>query len=88
MRAILEKTIGGAAAAEFLVLAGDIVPRKKPAPDIYLLALDRLHAASEDCVVVEDSRNGLLAAVAARLTTVVTVNGYAPARRISSRQRW
>ncbi len=76
VRAILEKAVGGAAAAEFLVLAGDAVPAKKPAPDIYLLALDRLGAAPGECIVVEDSRNGLLAAVGAGLTTVVTVNGY------------
>ncbi len=53
-----------------------MVPAKKPAPDIYLLALERLGVAPTECVVVEDSRNGLLAATAASLATVVTVNGY------------
>jgi len=76
VRAILENTVGMDRAADILVLAGDVVPAKKPAPDIYLLALERLKAAPAECVVVEDSRNGLLAAVAAGLTTVVTVNGY------------
>lgn len=76
VRAILEKVVGADAAADFLVLAGDVVPAKKPAPDVYLLALERLKAAPAECVVVEDSRNGLLAAVAAGLTTVVTVNDY------------
>jgi HAD superfamily hydrolase (TIGR01509 family) len=76
VRAILENAVGPDAAGEFLVLAGDIVTAKKPAPDIYMLALDRLGVAAGDCVVIEDSRNGLLAAVAAGLTTVVTVNGY------------
>jgi HAD superfamily hydrolase (TIGR01509 family) len=76
VRAILEHTAGAEAAARFLVLAGDVVPAKKPAPDIYLLALERLKAAPAECVVVEDSRNGLLAAVAAGLTTIVTVNDY------------
>ncbi len=76
VRAILENAVGTAAAAAFLVLAGDIVAAKKPAPDIYLLALARLGIEPTEAVVIEDSRNGLLAAHAAGLATVVTVNGY------------
>ena len=76
VRAILENAVGADAAASFLVLAGDVVPAKKPAPDIHLLALARLGVPATECIVVEDSRNGLLAAVAAGLATVVTVNGY------------
>ncbi len=76
VRAILEHAVGPEAAADVLVLAGDVVPAKKPAPDIYLLALERLGLEPGEAIVVEDSRNGLLAAVAAGLTTVVTVNGY------------
>jgi HAD superfamily hydrolase (TIGR01509 family) len=76
VRAILENAVGPEVAAGFLVLAGDVVPAKKPAPDIYLLALERLGIGAGEAIVVEDSRNGLLAAVAAGLATVVTVNGY------------
>ena len=76
VRAILEHAVGAETADRFLVLAGDVVPAKKPAPDIYLLALERLGVATTECVVIEDSRNGLLAATRAGLTTVVTVNGY------------
>lgn len=76
VRAILETAVGAEAAAGFLVLAGDVVARKKPAPDIYELALERLGVDPAECVVIEDSRIGLLAAVGAGLTTVVTVNGY------------
>lgn len=76
VRAILEHAVGPETAAGFLVLAGDIVPAKKPAPDIYRLALGRLGIEPGAAVVVEDSRNGLLAAHAAGLATVVTVNGY------------
>ena len=75
-RAILENAVGADRAADFHVLAGDVVSRKKPAPDIYLLALEQLDASPGECVVIEDSRNGLLAAVAAGLTTVVTVTDY------------
>lgn len=77
VRAILEQAIGPERAARFdLVLAGDVVPKKKPAPDIYLLALERLGVPAEQTLVVEDSRNGLLAAHGAGLRCVMTVNGY------------
>jgi HAD superfamily hydrolase (TIGR01509 family) len=76
VRAILENAVGADVAADFLVLAGDVVAAKKPAPDIYLLALERLGIEPGEGIVVEDSRNGLLAATAAGLATVVTVNGY------------
>ena len=77
VRAVLEVAAGRENAARFAaVLAGDIVPRKKPAPDIYALALSRLGAAVADSVVIEDSKNGLDAARALGLATVITVNGY------------
>ncbi len=76
VRAVLEHVVGSDRAASFTVLAGDVVPRKKPAPDIYLLTLERLGIDASDAVVVEDSRNGLEAADAAGLACLVTVNGY------------
>ena len=63
------------AAFEF-VHAGDVVAKKKPAPDIYLLALETLALAPLDCMVVEDSRHGLLAARGAGLPTLVTTSTY------------
>jgi HAD superfamily hydrolase (TIGR01509 family) len=76
VRAVLEHAVGVDAAADFLVLAGDVVPYKKPAPDIYLLARERLDLPPGQLLVVEDSRNGLDAATAAGLSCLVTVNGY------------
>ncbi len=77
VRAILEYAVGKERAERFdLLLAGDVVPRKKPAPDIYLLALERLGVPPAEVLVVEDSRNGLLAAAAAGLRCLMTVNGY------------
>lgn len=55
-----------------VVVAGDMVANKKPAPDAYLLALARLELTAGQCVAFEDSRNGLNAANAAGLPTVVT----------------
>ncbi|HEY4389350.1 MAG TPA: HAD-IA family hydrolase [Ktedonobacteraceae bacterium] len=76
VRAILEYAVGQEAASHFLILAGDIVPKKKPAPDIYQLALERLENSPQETIVVEDSRNGLLAAVGAGLRCVVTLSSY------------
>jgi beta-phosphoglucomutase-like phosphatase (HAD superfamily) len=57
-------------------LAGDVVPKKKPDPAIYLLALEKLGASPSEVLVVEDSRNGLLAATGAGLRCLMTINGY------------
>ena len=77
VRAILEYAVGRERAERFdLVLAGDVVAHKKPAPDIYLLALERLGVDPAQVLVIEDSRNGLEAAHAAGLRCLVTVNGY------------
>jgi HAD superfamily hydrolase (TIGR01509 family) len=76
VRAVLEHVVGADAAAFFAVFAGDVVAAKKPDPAIYLLALERMGVDADDAIVVEDSRNGLLAAVGAGLRCVVTVSGY------------
>ena len=76
VRGVLEYVVGHDLAAAFLVLAGDIVAKKKPAPDIYLLALEKLGIPAEHSLVIEDSRNGLLAARAAGIRCVVTLSSY------------
>lgn len=55
---------------------GDIVPNKKPAPDIYCWVLDKLKLPPEDCIALEDSNNGLRSALAAGIKTYVTTNPY------------
>jgi HAD superfamily hydrolase (TIGR01509 family) len=79
VRATLLSAVGADLAAEVSVFAGDIVPRKKPAPDIYLLALTHLGVPAVQTVVIEDSRNGLLAATEASLACVITVNDFTAA---------
>jgi HAD superfamily hydrolase (TIGR01509 family) len=76
VRAVLEHVVGAELSKHFAVFAGDVVPHKKPAPDIYQLAVERLGADRRTTLVVEDSRNGLLAAIGAGLACLVTVNGY------------
>ncbi|MEV6301128.1 HAD-IA family hydrolase [Actinoplanes sp. NPDC051861] len=76
VRAVLANAVGGATAERVPVFAGDIVPAKKPDPAIYRLTVDRLGLDPAETLVVEDSRNGLLAATRAGLGCLVTVNGY------------
>jgi HAD superfamily hydrolase (TIGR01509 family) len=76
VRAVLEHVVGNASAARFAVFAGDVVASKKPDPAIYNLALERLGIGPEEAIVIEDSRNGLLAAAGAGVCCVVTVSGY------------
>ena len=73
--ALLNVTLGGSDAFE-VICAGDSVPQKKPAPDVYELALERLALTPTSCVAIEDSRNGLLSAVAAGIPTVITPGIY------------
>jgi len=75
--ALLETALDPEAPQWFdVIAAGDIVPRKKPAPDIYRYVLDKMALPAEACLVVEDTAHGLTAATAAGLPTVVTVNDY------------
>jgi HAD superfamily hydrolase (TIGR01509 family) len=55
---------------------GDIVPHKKPAPDIYDWVLRELKLSAADCIALEDSNNGLRSALAAGIKTYVTINPY------------
>ncbi len=75
--ALLQHTLGADALEWFEVIgAGDIVERKKPAPDIYLYVLERLGLDASACIAFEDSAGGLRAALDADLTTIVTVNEF------------
>ena len=58
------------------IAAGDEVAAKKPAPDVYLLALERLGLSPEHALALEDSRNGLLSARAAGIACVVSPSAY------------
>ena len=56
------------------------VPRGKPAPDVYLLAADRLSVSPERCVAVEDSTNGVRAADAAGMACIAVPQPRYPVR--------
>jgi HAD superfamily hydrolase (TIGR01509 family) len=85
VEAVLRVAAGPEQARRFsAILAGDVVPRKKPAPDIYELALRTLRADPTRTLVIEDSANGLEAANGAGLDCVITVNGYTEQEDFSS----
>lgn len=75
--ALLEHAIEPQATSWFeIIAAGDVVPNKKPAPDIYLYALEQMGVSARECLAFEDSHNGLCSARSAGLATVITVNDY------------
>jgi beta-phosphoglucomutase-like phosphatase (HAD superfamily) len=77
VEALLRVTFGADSPGWFAVIAaGDIVPRKKPAPDIYHYACEQLGAARAACIAFEDSENGVRAAREACLTVVATPSFY------------
>lgn len=75
--ALLKCSLGAEAESAFAVIgAGDIVPAKKPAPDIYFWVLERLGLPAAACLAVEDSGAGIRASRGAGVPTVITVNAY------------
>nr|AWM04885.1 phosphatase [Bradyrhizobium amphicarpaeae] len=71
--ALLSQALGPGWAAGFdAIVAGDDVRHKKPAPDVYLEALARLKLGAADCVAIEDSANGLIAASRAGIPVLIT----------------
>lgn len=75
--ALLEVGLGKDWASYFAANGcGDIVPKKKPAPDIYNWVLDKLALQPGECIALEDSYNGLHSALAAGIKTYITTNPY------------
>jgi HAD superfamily hydrolase (TIGR01509 family) len=75
--ALIEHALPREARDWFAVVAGaEDAPRKKPDPQVYAVALERLGMAPHECFAFEDSAAGLRAARAACVPTIVTVNDY------------
>ena len=74
---VAQRLLGPERHAKFsAIFAGDIVSRKKPDPAIYRLSIDRLKLNPGRCLVIEDSHNGLLAAVGAGIACAITTSAY------------
>src|SRR5207237_7914460 len=70
------KEIGLPAASFDAVVNGSQVKRKKPFPDIFLAAADRLGVAAPQCLVVEDAVAGVAAARAARARCLALTTSF------------
>ena len=74
---LLQQGLGAGGESWFDVIGcGDIVPHKKPAPDIYFWVLEKLALSAADCIALEDSENGLRSGLAAGVTTYIVRNRY------------
>jgi HAD superfamily hydrolase (TIGR01509 family) len=74
---LLRSTLGASASARFeVIVCGEDVARKKPDPEVYAQALRSLRLQAGQCLAVEDSANGLRAALAAGIATVVVRSLY------------
>ncbi len=74
--ALLESVLPGKLDWFDVIGAGDVVPAKKPAPDIYNYVLNELRLDPDQCLAFEDSELGLRSSLGAGLKTVVTINPY------------
>lgn len=75
--ALLREAIGPDWRQYFMVIEdASTAPRKKPHPQVYLQTLQRLKIPANNCLVLEDSANGLQAAIEAGLATIVTPNSF------------
>jgi len=86
--ALLRKSIGPHWRSLFGVVEdASTAPRKKPHPQVYLQTLQRMGMPAVDCLAIEDSSNGLLAASAAGLATVITPNRFTAHHRFDGALR-
>ncbi len=75
--ALLKNTLGEDGESWFEVIAaGDIVPAKKPASDIYTYAMQAMNLTEKECIAFEDSENGIKSSMGANLKTIITINDY------------
>jgi len=73
---LVSTLMGSYRASKFQIFAGDMVKKKKPAPDVYLMAVDEMGLDKKRCVIIEDSHIGVGAAVAADISCLVTKSSY------------
>ena len=74
---LVKACFGEEALGWFSIIAeGELVPVKKPKPDVYEYVLDHLKLSAEECIAFEDSYNGVKAATCINIPTLITLNNY------------
>ncbi len=76
VEAVVRNALGEDLLRRFTLVTGEDTVHKKPAPEVYTLAVKSLAVHPCDCLVVEDTRNGLLAATAAGMACLITPTQY------------
>jgi HAD superfamily hydrolase (TIGR01509 family) len=66
------------------IVTGDEVNKGKPAPDIFLLAAQRLGLSPEHCLALEDSESGSLAALAAGMSVIIVPDLKQPSEELAA----
>lgn len=75
LKPFLHYALGAKLAKQFdFIVSGEQVARKKPSPDLYRLAVEKLELSAGECLAIEDSSMGLCAAAAAEVPTLITIN--------------
>jgi len=59
-----------------IIAEGEMVPIKKPKPDVYEYVLEHLNISANECIALEDSYNGVKAATCINIPTLITLNNY------------
>lgn len=82
----VQKTLSGYDLEDYVscVVAVEDVSRSKPDPECYLLAMQKLNVMPEHCVAIEDTRNGLSAAVSANVPCVVLPTQHSQKHNLAS----
>ena len=81
---IIETELGDAGLYEYfdVIVGGEMAKASKPAPDVFLLAAEKLQADIKDCIIIEDSFNGVRAARAAGATVFMVPDLLEPTEEI------
>jgi HAD superfamily hydrolase (TIGR01509 family) len=75
-RANIEALLGHRRGLFEVICCGEDTPRKKPDPQVYLMVMARLGLGPRDCIAIEDSVNGVMAARGAGVDVIVTESMY------------
>ena len=74
---LVTASFGPEALEWFAIIAdGELIPTKKPEPDVYQYVLEKLNLTADECIAFEDSYNGVQAATRINIPTLVTLNNY------------
>lgn len=74
---LIRSNLGDEAIGWFdIIAAGEMVPHKKPSPEIYQLVLNEMGWNANECIAFEDSYNGVLSARGADLPVIITITDY------------